>query len=176
MNRMIVAMCAVLGAGLACGGGGDAAPTVAATAAKGRGAALSGAQRKEAAKVAAAKKKNGTPSADGSKKLQVQRKKQKSDAGFVWVIVEEWVEVEAWHDEIWVVDAFVDADDVLVVELVSFDDSADFALLDELEDLSADAMDEWLEVAPDDEPGEEPGEEPDDQPDDEPPPHDDEEG
>lgn len=130
-----VSSASVLGFGLACGGGGEAAPAgvvSAGTAAPKLSKPLNGKQVAAAKSVAAAKAKNGKASPDGTKKLQVERKKKKSPGGeVVWVIVEEWVLVDDWHDEIRVVDAWVEDDDVLLVELDDFDD----ALLDEIVEL-----------------------------------------
>lgn len=139
-------MTAMLGFGLACGGG-EAAPSATAGVVAGTPAApklskpLNAGQAKAAKGVAAAKAKNGNVSPDGSKKLQVERKKKKSpDGGIVWVIVEEWVPVDAWHDEILVVNAFVEGDDVLLVELADFD----AAMIDEIVALEVAALEAAL--------------------------------
>jgi hypothetical protein len=150
MRRLLWAAAAmgVLGLGLACAGGETATSTsLPSTTAPGasKGAKLSKPLNQEQAKaakeVAQAKAKNGQPSPDGSKKLQVERKKKKTPSGeVVWVIVEEWVLVADWHDEIWVVDEFVDEDDVLVVELVDFEE----ALIEELAVMEVEALEQAL--------------------------------
>jgi hypothetical protein len=144
---LTVAAAVVLATGLACGGLDSApAPADPAVATAKKPAKLNKAQAEAAGAVAAAKKKNGTTSPDGKKKLQVERKKKKTADGFVWVVVEEWVLVEDWHDEIWVVDAFVDGDDVLLVELDDFDD---IAVFDEIDDIAAEDLDEMMIIADD---------------------------
>jgi hypothetical protein len=149
MSRILVFVVVggTLALGLACGGGGGtSAPT--ASSAKGSGKLskpLNASQAKTAKQVAEAKKKNGTPSADGTKKLQVERKKKKTrDGGFEWVIVEEWVLVDDWRDEIWVIEEWVDEDDLVLVELIEFDDATDLVLLEEIEDLELVELEEVI--------------------------------
>jgi hypothetical protein len=138
------AVAGVLGLGLACAGGEPAttsAPPTAANATSKLSKPLNKDQAKTAKEVAQAKAKNGKTSPDGSKKLQVERKKKKApDGEVVWVIVEEWVLVEDWHDEIWMVDEFVDDDDVLVVELVDFEE----ALIQEVVAMEVEALEQAL--------------------------------
>jgi hypothetical protein len=149
MRRFFWAAAAVgvLGLGLACAGGEPAASPPLPSAAAGAASAsklskpLNKDQAKTAKEVAQAKAKNGKTSPDGSKKLQVERKKKKEPSGeVVWVIVEEWVAVDDWHDEIWLVDEFVDGDDVLVVELVDFEE----ALIQEVVAMEVEALEEAL--------------------------------
>lgn len=142
--RWVLCAVSVLGLGLACGGGAAAPSGSVAATTKGApklSKPLTAEQAKTAKGVATAKAKNGKASPDGSKKLQVERKKKKAPSGeIVWVIVEEWVPVDEWHDEIWVVDAFVEGDDVLLVELDDFD----AALIDELVELEVAELEQVL--------------------------------
>src|SRR5262245_39698092 len=103
---LICAVSITLALGLACGGGATA-PVAQPPAAKKPAAGakkMSKTQAAAAKQVAQAKTRNGQSSPDGSKKLQVERKKQKAPNGeIVWVVVEEWVPASEWHDEVVVV-------------------------------------------------------------------------